>query len=61
MVSILDMIRKNPYSRFDYETMDSICKEICSKLLQSEDRFKLMDIKAYQKSKSIQSYIKTCF
>jgi hypothetical protein len=55
------MIRKNPYGRFAEEGMDAVSKDICIKLLQTEDRFKLMDMKAYQKSRLIQSYIKSCF
>lgn len=61
MVSILDMIKKNPYSRLSEEFNDVFYREASAKLLQKEDRFKLMDIKAYHKSKMIQSYVKTLF
>ncbi len=61
MISILDMIEKNPYTRLNDSFVYNFCKELSGKLLQNEERFKLMDIKAYQKARSINEYIKNQF
>lgn len=55
MVTILDILEKNPYSRFPNleQTLENYRKEISQNLLQTEERFKLLDIKAYQKVRNI--------
>ena len=61
MISLLDMVNKNPFSRFKDNAKQSIVKQIALKLLQNEERFKLMDIKANQKVKMIHQFIKNKF
>ena len=59
MVSILDMTKKNPYCRLADDFNETYCKDLSLKLFQNEERFKLLDIKAYQKCKLISQLIKT--
>eukprot|EP00919_Chromeraceae_sp_WS-2016_P047691 GHVR01112994.1.p1 GENE.GHVR01112994.1~~GHVR01112994.1.p1 ORF type:complete len:150 (-),score=10.74 GHVR01112994.1:28-477(-) len=61
LISILDLVSKNPYSKFTAETLNTYRKEIASQLIQNEERFKLLDVKAYQKTKMIAKYIKESF
>lgn len=61
LISILDILEKNPYSRFFDDTLENYRKQISQQLLQNEDRFKLLDIRAHQKSKMISKFIKEQF
>jgi hypothetical protein len=58
LVSILDMLRKNPYTRLADDFNECFSKDHSARLFQNEERFKLMDIKAYQKCKMITQLIK---
>lgn len=59
MVSILDMTKKNPYCRLSEDFNENYCRDLSLKLFQNEERFKLLDIKAYQKCKLISQLIKS--
>jgi hypothetical protein len=61
MVSVLDMLEKNPYSRLKDGFVEGFCKELSYKLLQNEERFKMMDVKAHQKSRMIAEYLRSKF
>ncbi len=52
------MIRKNPYTRLSEDFNDNYCKDLALRLFQNEERFKLIDTKAYQKCKMITQSIK---
>lgn len=55
MISILDMVQKNPYSRLKEGFNANYFKEKPAKLLANEERFKLMDMRAYSKAKNMGS------
>jgi len=59
MVSILEIVRKNPYSYLDEKEFDEIKKSMACRILQNEERFKMLDTKAYHKSKFISQFSKT--
>lgn len=58
LISILDMLKKNPYTRLPFEFNDNYCKDHSARLFQNEERFKLLDMKANQKCKMITHLIK---
>lgn len=59
MISILDMVKKNPYTRLPDDFNENYCRDHSLRLFQNEERFKLLDIKAYQKCKMITQLIRT--
>jgi hypothetical protein len=64
LVSILDVVEKNPYSRIpnsEHKTLEALRRSLATELLQEEERFKMLDLKAYQKTKSITRYIQEAF
>lgn len=56
LISILDRVEKNPFSRLSktvFLNMEGLRKSLALEILSNEERFKMLDIKAYQKAKSI--------
>ena len=60
MTTILDILQKNPYTRYPniQQSLDLYRKQISQSLLQGQERFKLLDIKAYQKVRNITKFCK---
>lgn len=59
MVSLLDRVEKNPWSRLGSEeakSMEMIRKTLAFEVLNGEERFKMLDVKAYHKAKWISKY-----
>ena len=53
LISLLDILEKNPFTRLTQEEIVKLRKDLSQDLLQKEERFKLLDLKAYQKCKNI--------
>lgn len=53
IISLLDILEKNPFTRLTQEEIVKLRKDLSQDLLQKEERFKLLDLKAYQKCKNI--------
>jgi hypothetical protein len=59
MITILDLVEKNPYSRLQssqYKDIGSLRRSIAALMLQEDDRFRKLDVKAYQKVKMIDKH-----
>lgn len=60
MISILDLFQKNPYTRINNlpQALELYRKDIAQGLFQNEERFKQIDVKAYQKVRNISKFCK---
>lgn len=64
MVSLLDRVEKNPFSRLtnsSFKNLENLRKALAFEVLNNEERFKMLDIKAYQKVKFISKYSNEAF
>lgn len=64
MVSLLDRVEKNPFSRLPnttFKNLEGLRKVLAFEVLNNEQRFKMLDIKAYQKAKFINKYSNEAF
>lgn len=56
LITLLDVVDKNPYSRIQttqHKDVPSLRRSIAALMLQEDDRFRKLDVKAYQKVKMI--------
>ena len=64
LITILDVVDKNPYTRIlnsEHHSLESMRKSLATEIFQEEERFKMLDLKAYQKTKNIIKYIQEVF
>lgn len=64
MISLLDRIEKNPFSRLtnsSFKNLEELKRSTAFEILNNEDRFKKLDFKAYQKAKFITKYCDEVF